>query len=254
MQHCYPASFRNISTYLLIVGLLLQACTRPQTSSRGPVTANGMVVSAHPEASRAGLEILKAGGNAVDAAIAVQFALAVVLPAAGNIGGGGFMVVRQQDGTINGLDYRETAPARASRDMYLDAQGNVIPKLSIEGHLAAGVPGTVDGMVKAHQKYGSLPWKKLVQPAVDLAAKGFTITPKEASGLNNHQAQFRQFNAPENAFIKEAAWQAGDLLVQPELGKTLERIRDQGRAGFYEGETARLLVAEMTQEIGRAHV
>jgi len=250
MQHYYPTLFRKISTYLLLVVLLLQACTRPQTISRGPVSTNGMVVSAHPEASRAGLEILKAGGNAVDAAIAVQFALAVVLPAAGNIGGGGFMVLRQANGQINGLDYRETAPARASRDMYLDAQGNVIPKLSIEGHLAAGVPGTVDGMVKAHQQYGSLPWAQLVQPAVDLAAKGFAITEKEANGLNNHQAAFRKFNEPANVFLKDIAWKAGDLLVQQELGQTLARIRDQGRAGFYEGETARLLVAEMKQGQG----
>jgi len=241
---------QNITTHLLLVALLLQACARPQNSSRGPITTNGMVVSAHPEASKAGLEVLKAGGNAVDAAIAVQFALAVVLPAAGNIGGGGFMVVRENNGAINGLDYRETAPARASRDMYLDAQGNVIPKLSIEGHLAAGVPGTVDGMVKAHQQYGSLPWQQLVQPAVDLAAKGFAITQKEANGLNGNQTLFRKFNAPNNAFIKEAAWQAGDLLVQRELSQTLARIRDQGRAGFYEGETARLIAAEMAQGKG----
>jgi len=250
MQHCYPTLFRKISTYLLLVVLLLQACTKPQTTSLELVSTNGMVVSAHPEASRAGLEILKAGGNAVDAAITVQFALAVVLPAAGNIGGGGFMVLRQANGQINGLDYREMAPARAHRDMYLDAQGNVIPKLSIEGHLAAGVPGTVDGMVKAHQQYGSLPWAQLVQPAVDLAAKGFAITEKEANGLNNHQAAFRKFNEPVNVFLKDIAWKAGDLLVQQELGQTLARIRDQGRAGFYEGETARLLVAEMTQGNG----
>jgi len=250
MHHQFSALHKNISTYLLLVALLLQACGRPQVSSRGPVTANGMVVSAHPEASKVGVAILQAGGNAVDAAIAVQFALAVVLPAAGNIGGGGFMVLRQPDGTINGLDYRETAPARASRDMYLDAQGNVIPRLSIEGHLAAGVPGTVDGMVKAHQQYGSLPWAQLVQPAVDLATNGFAITPKEANGLNGHQNEFRKFNTPGSTFLKEAAWQAGDLLIQKDLGQTLARIQDQGRAGFYEGETARLIVAEMAQGKG----
>jgi gamma-glutamyltranspeptidase/glutathione hydrolase len=209
-----------------------------------------MVVSAHPEASRVGLEILQAGGNAVDAAIAVQFALAVVLPAAGNIGGGGFLVLRQHNGDVNSLDFRETAPARASRDMYLDAQGNVVPKLSIEGHLAAGVPGTVDGMVKAHQQYGSLSWEKLVQPAVDLAGKGFSVTEKEASGLNSGQSQFRKFNPAGSAFIKETPWQAGDLLLQNELAQSLARIRDKGRAGFYEGETARLLAAEMVQGKG----
>ncbi|WP_233507745.1 gamma-glutamyltransferase [Adhaeribacter pallidiroseus] len=218
--------------------------------SRGPVASNGMVVSAHPEASRVGAEILKTGGNAVDAAIAVQFALAVVLPAAGNIGGGGFMVIRQQNGETNTLDYREMAPAQASRDMYLDAQGNVIPNLSIQGHLAAGVPGSVDGMVNAHQKYGSLPWAQLVQPAVDLAAKGFAITEKEANGLNNNQANFLKFNDATCAFIRQTPWKAGDNLVQADLGQTLTRIRDNGRAGFYEGETARLLVAEMQEGKG----
>ncbi|WP_394353966.1 gamma-glutamyltransferase [Adhaeribacter swui] len=209
-----------------------------------------MVVSAHPEASRVGADILKAGGNAVDAAIGVQFALAVVLPAAGNIGGGGFMVIRQQDGATNTLDYREKAPGQAHRDMYLDAQGNVVPNLSIQGHLAAGVPGTVDGMVQAHQKYGSLPWAKLVQPAVDLATKGFAITEKEANGLNNNQANFLKFNNSSCAFIRQNPWKNGDLLVQTDLGQTLARIRDNGRAGFYEGETARLIVAEMQQGKG----
>ena len=240
---------KNIGVYFLALAVLL-ACSRPRTSNPGPIAENGMVVSAHPEASKVGLEILKAGGNAVDAAIAVQFALAVVLPAAGNIGGGGFLVLRQSNGAVASLDFRETAPARASRDMYLDAQGNVIPKLSIEGHLAAGVPGTVDGMVKAHQKYGSLPWEKLLQPAVDLAARGFAITEKEASGLNYSQSRFQQFNDTSSAFIRNIAWKAGDLLRQKDLGQTLRRIRDKGRAGFYEGETARLLVAEMEEGKG----
>ena len=250
VKRAYSGLFKDLSVYLYILAILLQACARPQISSQGPVAENGMVVSAHPEASKVGVEILKAGGNAVDAAIAVQFALAVVLPAAGNIGGGGFLVLRQSNGAIASLDYRETAPARANRDMYLDAQGNVVPNLSIEGHLAAGVPGTVDGMVKAHQKYGSLPWEKLVQPAVNLAANGFSITEKEAGGLNRNQSRFLQFNDSSSAFIRSSAWKAGDLLVQQDLGQTLMRIRDNGRAGFYEGETARLLVAEMEEGKG----
>jgi len=245
------STVKRISLYFYLLAILLHACSRPQTVSRGPVAANGMVVSAHPEASKAGLDILKAGGNAVDAAIAVQFALAVVLPAAGNIGGGGFMVLRQSNGELNSLDYREIAPASAGRDMYLDAQGNVIPKLSIEGHLAAGVPGTVDGMVKAHQQYGSLPWEKLVQPAVDLATTGFAITEKEASGLNRSQSKFLLFNNSNAAFIRQNPWKAGDILLQKDLGQTLLRIRDKKRAGFYEGETARLLVAEMKQGKGQ---
>ena len=250
VKRAYSGLFKDLGVYLYILAILLQACARPQISSQGPVAENGMVVSAHPEASKVGVEILKAGGNAVDAAIAVQFALAVVLPAAGNIGGGGFLVLRQSNGAIASLDYRETAPARANRDMYLDAQGNVVPNLSIEGHLAAGVPGTVDGMVKAHQKYGSLPWEKLVQPAVNLAANGFSITEKEAGGLNRNQSRFLQFNDSSSAFIRSSAWKAGDLLVQQDLGQTLMRIRDNGRAGFYEGETARLLVAEMDEGKG----
>ena len=250
VKRAYSGLFKDLGVYLYILAILLQACARPQISSQGPVAENGMVVSAHPEASKVGVEILKAGGNAVDAAIAVQFALAVVLPAAGNIGGGGFLVLRQSNGAIASLDYRETAPARANRDMYLDAQGNVVPNLSIEGHLAAGVPGTVDGMVKAHQKYGSLLWEKLVQPAVNLAANGFSITEKEAGGLNRNHSRFLQFNDSSSAFIRSSAWKAGDLLVQQDLGQTLMRIRDNGRAGFYEGETARLLVAEMEEGKG----
>ena len=246
----YSGRFRQTLVHALVILLLLPACSRPKTVSRGPVGVNGMVVSAHPEASRVGVAILKAGGNAVDAAIAVQFALAVVLPAAGNIGGGGFMVIRQQNGATNTLDYREMAPGQASRDMYLDAQGNVIPNLSIQGHLAAGVPGSVDGMVQAHQKYGTLTWAQLVQPAVDLAAQGFAITEKEARGLNSNQANFLKFNDATCAFIRPEAWKAGDNLVQTDLGKTLARIRDKGRAGFYEGETAQLLVAEMQQGKG----
>ncbi|GEO04539.1 gamma-glutamyltransferase [Adhaeribacter aerolatus] len=246
----YSRKIKNAGIYFSALILLLQACARPQVNSRGTIAENGMVVSAHPEASRVGVEILKAGGNAIDAAIAVQFALAVVLPAAGNIGGGGFLVLRQSNGAVASLDFRETAPARATRDMYLDPQGNVIPNLSIQGHLAAGVPGTVDGMVKAHQKYGSLPWEKLVQPAVDLAIKGVVLTEKEANGLNYSQSLFRQFNDSTSAFIRHTAWKAGDLWVQPDLGQTLMRIRDQGRAGFYEGETARLILAEMAEGKG----
>lgn len=241
----YSGSWKKLGISLWVLVILLQACSRQQTVSRGLVAANGMVVSAHPEASRVGTEILKAGGNAVDAAIAVQFALAVVLPAAGNIGGGGFMVIRQQNGETSTLDYREMAPAQAQRDMYLDAQGNVIPNLSIQGHLAAGVPGSVDGMVKAHQKYGVMAWEKLVQPAVDLATKGFAVTEREAQSLNNSQEKFIQFNDSTCAFIRKTAWQAGDRLQQSNLSQTLARIRDKGRAGFYEGETARLLLTEM---------
>src|SRR4028118_470667 len=154
---------------------------------------NGAVVSAHPLASKVGADILKLGGNAVDASIATQLALAVVYPGAGNIGGGGFFVAHLKDGRNITIDYREKAPARASRDMYLDKDGNAQTNLSQNGHLAAGVPGTVSGLF-ASMKFARLPFKKLIQPAIDLAEKGFSITPAEARGLNASQAALRQQN------------------------------------------------------------
>ncbi len=205
------------------------------------------VVSAHPLASAIGKQILQSGGNAVDAAIATQFALAVVYPRAGNIGGGGFMVVRMADGTTDALDYREKAPFGANRDMYLDTLGNPIDSLSREGHLAVGVPGTVDGMLKAHQKYGQLSsFKTIIQPAIDLANNGFRLSKSEAHRLNDYQDDFLEYNeANSTVFIQEKAWKAGDILVQKELGATLERIRDDGREGFYAGKTAELITDEM---------
>ncbi len=215
----------------------------------GVVSDEAMVVSAHPLASQVGISILKQGGNAVDAAIATQFALAVVYPAAGNIGGGGFMVIRKSNGEVDALDYREAAPAQATRDMYLADNGDVVEKLSTRGHLAAGVPGSVDGMVKAYKKYGSLPWRDLLQPAVDLASRGFRLTAREARGLNNLEDNLREYNTimPEFLF---GDWQEGDSIRWPELAKTLERIRDNGRAGFYSGKTANDIVAEMERGNG----
>nr|WP_202621908.1 gamma-glutamyltransferase [Pontibacter russatus] len=209
-----------------------------------------MVVSAHPEASRVGMGILQKGGNAYDAAIATQFALAVVLPAAGNIGGGGFLVYRQPDGEIGSLDYRETAPAAATETMYQDSAGNVLEGLSTGGHLAAGVPGTVDGMVKLHQKLGSLPWAALVQPAIDLATNGVVLTEREASGLNSSKAAFIELNHHIPYLVRDAIWQAGDTLRHPDLARTLTRIRDESRSGFYGGETADMIVQEMRRGNG----
>ncbi|CCH55698.1 gamma-glutamyltransferase [Fibrisoma limi BUZ 3] len=225
---------------------------KPFYSDRqGVIGRNGMVASAHPEASQVGLNILKAGGNAVDAAVAVQFALAVVYPAAGNIGGGGFMVYRDQAGQTFTLDYREKAPGQASKDMYLDSAKNVIPNLSILGHLASGVPGSVDGMVQAHQRFGKLSWAQVLQPAVDLAEKGFALTERDATGLNRIKADLLRINPGKTYFLKSAtptdttSWHKGELLIQTDLAATLKRIQAQGRAGFYEGETARLLAEEM---------
>src|SRR5690606_7056596 len=174
------------------------------------------------------------GGNAIDAAVAVQFALAVVYPNAGNIGGGGFLVYRDNRGNINALDYREKAPLKAHRDMYLDKSGNPIKDKSLYGHLAPGVPGTVDGMVRAHKEYGKLSWKELVEPSVDLAKNGFPITAQQAKELNEIKASLKQFNPLGTALVKETEWKAGDLLIQTELANTFMQIRDKGRAGFYE--------------------
>ena len=217
---------------------------------RGEIAKNGMVVSAHPEASKVGVNILKKGGNAIDAAIAVHFALAVVYPNAGNIGGGGFMVYRNKEGNIDALDFRETAPGKAHKGMYLDEEGNVVPRLSLDGHLASGVPGSVDGMFKAHEKYGSLPMKELIQPSVDLAEKGFKITEKQAAAYNRYKEKFVKFNEGTVPLVKEAEWKKGDLLVQPELAQTLTLIKDNGRDGFYKGEVADLIVAEMKKGEG----
>lgn len=211
---------------------------------------NGVVVTAHPEASKVGVEILKKGGNAIDASIAVQFALAVVYPNAGNIGGGGFLVYRDAKGKTDALDYREKAPLKASEDMYWDKDGNAIKDLSLYGQFSAGVPGTVDGMVKAHEKYGKLNWKELVQPSINLAQKGFKITKQQANELTNKHNDFVKYNSNTNALTSKSSWKEGDLLVQKDLANTLKLIQQKGRAGFYEGKTADLIVKEMKRGNG----
>lgn len=209
---------------------------------------NGLATSAHPVASQVGGDILKMGGNAIDAAVATQFALSVVHPAAGNIGGGGFMVFRDKKGKTFTLDYREKAPENASRDMYLDENKNVkAGQLSWVGHLASGTPGSVDGLEQAHKRFGKLTWQQVLQPAIDLAENGVKLTAREARGLNNVRAELIKFNPNKTYFMKAdtAKWKEGDLLVQKDLAKTLRLIQAQGRKGFYEGETAKLLLAEM---------
>ena len=210
---------------------------------------NGAVVSAHTLASEIGVQILKDGGNAIDAAIATQLALAVVYPGAGNIGGGGFLVAHLKNGKNISIDYREMAPAAASRDMYLDANGNPQMDLSQDGHLAAGVPGTVAGLF-ASMKYAKLPFKKLIQPAIELAEKGFAVTESQARSFNATKKEFIKLNTTTPAFVKDDLWKAGDILVQKDLANTLKRIRNFGAKGFYEGETARLIVAEMKKGNG----
>jgi gamma-glutamyltranspeptidase / glutathione hydrolase len=218
--------------------------------SKKKVACNrGAVVSAHPLASQVGLSVLKQGGNAIDAAIATQLALAVVYPGAGNIGGGGFLVATLANQKNIAIDFREKAPSAASRDMYLDAKGNAQNSLSQDGHLACGVPGSIAGIFTA-LKYAKLPFKKLIQPAIDLAEKGFAITEAEAQDLNGDQADFRKFNTLMPVFVKAGGWKKGDTLLQKDLAKTLKLIRDSGAKGFYEGETARLIVEEMQRGKG----
>ena len=209
----------------------------------------GLVVSAHPLASEAGAKILKMGGNAYDAVIATQYALAVVYPQAGNIAGGGFLVGVKNTGEKFTLDFRETAPERSSKDMYLDQKGNPNTDLSQNGRLAVGVPGSIAGFF-ATLKYAKLPMEKLIQPAIDLADQGFSITQREAALLNNEMKYFDEHNKSKTVFQKNTPWKAGDLLVQKDLAQTLKRIQKNGAKGFYEGETARLIVEEMKRGNG----
>ena len=219
---------------------------------QGVMAQSGMVASAHPESSRVGTDILKKGGNAVDAAVAVQFALAVVHPSAGNIGGGGFMVFRAADGKSYTLDFREKAPLKGGKDMYLDAQGNVIPGLSTLGHLASGVPGSVAGMAVAHARFGKLPWTDLLQPAIELAEKGVVQTEREARGLNAVKANVQKVNPGTRYFLRtdDRDWQAGDTLVQSDLAKVLRAIQKEGSKGFYRGRVARQIAREMRKNKG----
>jgi gamma-glutamyltranspeptidase / glutathione hydrolase len=231
---------------LYLVGCKLQSSdTTPYQITKEVNGVRAGVSTAHPLATKVGIDILKQGGNAADAAIAVQFALAVCYPGAGNIGGGGFLLYRDTKGQVVSLDFREKAPKAATTDMYLDSLQNPITDASFNGALAAGVPGSVDGMVKVFEKLSKLKnWQILIQPAVELAEKGFPITQMEADNLNEHQALFEKYNKHQTAFHKKN-WQKGDLLVQPQLANTLKHILSKGRDGFYKGEVADQLILEM---------
>lgn len=238
--------------FLLLLAAGAVACQMPQTKEPvlGVIADSAMVVCAHPLAAQVGASVLKRGGNAVDAAIATQFALAVVYPSAGNIGGGGFMVYRSSTGEVATLDYRERAPAAARPDMYLDESGNVIYGLSEKGHLSSGVPGSVAGMAEAYAKYGSLPWRELIQPAIDLALNGFTLTRRQAASLTEIQDTIKKYNSVPPSFLLRDEWRENDTIRWTDLGHTLERIRDMGAKGFYEGRTADDIVAEMKRGNG----
>lgn len=227
----------------LLLPLLL---VLPALAARLPVRAReAMVVSREAHATDAGLAVLKSGGNAVDAAVAVGFALAVTHPSAGNLGGGGFLLARFADGRATFLDFRERAPRAATRGMYLDSAGRPT-RDSRAGYRAAGVPGTVRGLELAHRKYGRKAWSGLLAPAVALARDGFPVTFALARSLRGHCAVFDEFPDSKRIFLKDGLyWSPGDTLVQADLARTLERIQRDGSKDFYEGETARLLTADM---------
>lgn len=238
------------SRYISLSFLLTVNPVALLSAERGFTASKAVVVSAHPLASQIGTEILQKGGNAIDAAVAVQFALAVVYPSAGNLGGGGFLVFRKKDGKAYALDFREKAPATSTKNMFLNADGEPRAELSLFGRLAAGVPGSVEGMVAAHKRFGKLKFSALLQPAVELARHGFPISVRQANELNNERNNFIEYNPDGCPFLATKAWKAGDTLKQPELAATLERIRDNGRAGFYEGPTAAMIVNEMQRDGG----
>lgn len=240
----------------VLVLLLIVALNVPVTIAREPVRAkHGMVASTNEVASRVGVDIMKRGGNAVDAAIAVAFALQATHPAAGNLGGGGFMMIRLKDGSTTAIDYREMAPAAAHRDVYLDKNGNVIEGEGgpLVGYRAAGVPGTVRGMELALKKYGSgkLTWAQLVEPARRLAANGFTVTHSLARSLYNERKYLSQYAETNRIYLRGGNfYKEGEIFRQPELAATFARLQHSGPNEFYEGETARLIVADMKRNNG----
>ncbi len=242
----------RLATFILVtaavINIVVESIPRAM-DYEDPVRAlNGMVVSAQVDASEAGVEVLRRGGNAIDAAVATGFALAVTYPAAGNIGGGGFMVIRLKDGTTTSIDYREKAPGAATRDMYLDENGDFIPSLSQRGYLASGVPGSVAGLLAAHEKYGKLSRKEVMAPALKLAKKGYVLSRRQAQTYNAYYDTFSEFAATRKYFTKgdsTRGYREGERFKQRDLYKVLKRIQKEGRDGFYTGKTADLIVAEM---------
>lgn len=249
--HRETQSFQKVTCVLFTVLTLIGLVPRPtsgQVAQAPEWGEKGMVVTAREEASHAGREVLRDGGNAVDAAVTVGFVLAVTYPRAGNIGGGGFMVFRDKNGQATTIDFREEAPAAATRDMYQDEDGNVVPRRSRYGHLASGIPGSVAGMLTALEKYGTMSRNRVMTPAIQLARDGFTLTRSQAERFNQHYTEFSNYPGSGKYFTKGDSakkFRAGEQFVQRDLAEVLERIRDQGRDGFYAGRTAELIVEEM---------
>jgi len=233
--------------YLVPLLLLFLHCKKQAPTPTGMVASKAMVVSAREEASQIGVEIMRRGGNAFDAMVGTDLALAVAYPFAGNLGGGGFMVYRLNNGEVGSLDYREKAPMSAHRDMYLDSLGNVIPGMSTTGATGVAVPGTLAGLFEVHDKFGTLPIEEIMAPVIELVENGVMVTEKQAARLDSYRDQIMEVNGESTLFYSNCA--AGDTLRYPALANTLRRIAKNGRAEFYQGETGRIL-ARFIQEKG----
>jgi len=241
--------------YIILFGFLFIGCNQKDVYTaeccvKRAESATGMVVTAHPLATDAGIAILEKGGNAFDAAIAVHFALTVVYPRAGNIAGGGFMVARDSEGMVTSLDFRETAPENASRDMYLDEAGEPIPGRSQYGGMAAGIPGAVAGMHAIHERYGSLEWNKLLDLSISMAKHGVELTAGEASIINEYLPKIKANSITAGPFGEKAHWNPGDILRQPILAETLAQIAEKGAEIFYSGAMAESIVEGVNQAGG----
>lgn len=235
---------KKIILFIVLVSVFIGCKTETTPSikqQRGVITNKAMVVSAREEASNIGKQILQQGGNAFDAMMATELALAVAYPYAGNIGGGGFMVYRKSNGEIGGLDYREKAPLAATKNMYLDDNGDVSPSKSTEGALAVGVPGTVAGVFAAHKKFGTLPIKTILTPVIELAKRGITLTKKDEQSLKGYQEIFAKVNKDTMMFMNN--WKENDVIKHNNLAETFTRIMENGKDEFYKGETAKRLVS-----------
>ncbi|MGY8885822.1 MAG: gamma-glutamyltransferase [Flavobacteriales bacterium] len=243
------------SFYFLIIALFLISCknealkTAPNPEPKiGLITKRAMVVSAREEASQIGSDIMQKGGNAFDAMVATEMALALTYPTAGNLGGGGFIVYRTQSGEIGSFDFREKAPLQATKDMYLDTEGAFIKEKSKVGGLAVGVPGTIAGIFAVHQKLGTLPIEEILKPVIDLAQRGYVVTEKQAKRLEKYKATFEEVNKETSLYTRD--YKEGDTIKNIALANTLTRISQQGRKEFYEGETARKLVDYINSKDG----
>ncbi len=234
--------------YLLLLFFVFIHCKTQTTKPTGLIAEKAMVVSAREEASKIGADIMQKGGNAFDAMVATQLALAVAYPVAGNIGGGGFMVYRKSNGDFGSLDYREKAPLTAHKDMYLDSLGNVIPDMSTKGATAVGVPGTIAGIIEVHKKFGKLSLKEIMTPVIELAERGVVVTENQAERLAYYRIVFVEVNSDSTKFA--TIYKTGDTIKYPALAKTLKTIMEKGRDGFYKGEIAEKLANHIQKKGG----